>query len=162
MTAHFYERIASNRERIVSLWQAAALPQGFPLPCNKSTEELRFTAPADSLFNVEVEALFNWLISNEEPVAARLALQEICRLKAVQSVNSSEALSFIFDLKDIIRLVLGDDEPGCELCLEYRELDKRIDQLMLLALDEYADCREHIMEIKMDEVRRLSGNKKSA
>lgn len=165
MDMSIYERITHNRERILSLWLASALPQGYTLPSTKDVEDTRFLAPADYLLTEEMEALLTWLVSDEEPVKARLPLQEICRLKAVQSVNSSEALSFVFDLKDIVRLVLGDagdTEPCGELCTEYRKLDKRIDQLMLLALDEYADCKERIMEIRIEEMRRLASTGKSA
>ena len=165
-----YEKLSENRERILSLWQAAVLPQrqGLSLAASSRT---RFTAPVDYLLKTAATALFDWLISEEGSAKARASLQEICKLKAVQVFNPSEALSFILDLKGIIRLVLGDDNLTNSPALtnssaltgfpnnELNELDKRIDQLMLLAFDEYSDYREQIMEIRSDEIRRLAGRK---
>jgi len=153
-----YKRIAEKRESVLKLWQAAVLPQdhGF-LP--KAMAAVRFSVPSDQLLNEEIAALLDWLISNEEPVSARLHLREICKIKAVMAQGPSEALSFILDLKEIVRLVLTEKtEPseGCDTCI-YKELDKRIDQLLLLAFDEYSDWREKIMEIKFDEIQRLVG-----
>lgn len=156
MKSTVYENISRNRERILSLWQAAVLPQGRGLTLVSVTKS-RFTAPAEYMLHQEVGVLFDWLISEEESFKARPALREICRFKAVQALSPSEALGFIVDLKGIIRLVLGGDElTGAQLS-ELGELDKRIDQLLLLAFDEYSEYREQIMEIKIDEVRRLTG-----
>lgn len=156
MNALMNEKISSNRERILLLWQAAALPQGCGLPL-KGSSKTRFIAPADYLLKEETEALLNWLISEEEPVKARSSLEEICKYKAVQGLNPSEALGFILDLKSIVRLVLGNGESESSQIKAYADLDRRIDQLMLLAFDEYCNCRERIMEIRVDEMRRLSG-----
>lgn len=154
MDTVIYECIANNRERILSLWQAAALPQDYSTPLTQ-TAKSRLATQSDDLLKEEIEALLDWLTSEEEPVKARLSLQEICRLKAVQALNPSEALGFILDLKDIVRLVIHDQA----LCVAHKdelwEVDKRIDQLMLLAFDEYSFCREQIMEIRVEEVRRL-------
>lgn len=151
-----YQRIASNRERILSLWQAAALPQGRILPCD-GTSGSRFSAPAEHLLKEQTEVLLDWLINEEEPAEARFSLQEICRLKAVQATNPSEALSFLFDIKGIVRLVVCQPDFPDKCTAEFDEMDKRVDQLMLLAFDEYLACREQILEIKSEEVRRLTG-----
>jgi len=156
MEAKLYERIANQRERILALWQAAALPQDRGLPA-KATAKTGFSVPIDQLLGERIDALFEWLISTgkpagepaSEPAEARPHLREICKVKAVLAQSPSEALGFIFELKGIIRLVVNEKDLG--------ELDKRIDQLMLLAFDEYSDCRERLMEIKVEEVRRLAG-----
>ena len=153
-----YERIRDKRECILTLWQAAVLPQNHGFS-RKSTESLGITLPSDNLLKDQSALLFDWLVSDEEPIKARPGLKEICRVKAVAATNPSEALGFILDLKEIIRMVLKEGEGGftdfqaSELC----DLDRRIDQLMILAFDEYTDCREQIMEIRLDEVRRLAG-----
>lgn len=156
MESFIYERVSDKKERILSLWRAAASPQGGGLLLEPSSED-RFTAPADFVYKEQVELLFDWLISDEEIIKARPALQELCKLKAVQALNPSEALGFIPELKGIIRLVIGDQNLSEAQCEEYKELEKRIDKLMLLAFDEYEHCREQIMEIRVDEVRRLHG-----
>ncbi len=155
-----YERVTHNRERILSLWQAALLPQGGGLTLRDDSKN-RFAAPTDYLLRKESEALFDWLLSEEEPAQARSSLQEICKLKAVQTNHPSEALGFILDLKSILRLVLGKDGITRTEAAELKVLDRRIDQLLLLAFDEYSDCREQIMELRIEEIRRLCGRSAS-
>lgn len=151
-----YQKIARNRECILSLWQAALLPQGLSKVCASQAQSQSAT-PATLLLKAESEALLDWLIQGEEVVQTRSSLKEICRLKAVQTTgNPSEALSFILDLKSIVRLVLEDKESNNLAYGEYKEMDGRIDQLLLLAFDEYVECRERVMEIRVDEVRRLA------
>lgn len=149
-----YQKIAHNRECILSLWQAAVLPQGLNHAC---VAQAHSATAAIHLLKAESEALLDWLIQGEEVAQARSSLKEICKLKAVQTTGSpSEALGFILDLKSIIRLVLDDNESRSQGSGEYKEMDGRIDQLMLLAFDEYVECRERVMEIRVDEVRRLA------
>ena len=155
METTVYERIQEKRECILALWQAAVLPQNHGFS-RKSTGAKSFTLPADHLLKDQSAQLFDWLVSDEEPVRARPSLEQICRLKAVAATNPSEALGFILDLKEIIRMVLRESGQADSLADGLTELDKRIDQLMLLAFDEYANCREQIMEIRLNEARRLS------
>ncbi len=149
------ENIAKNRGRILSLWQAALLPQGNGFT-QAGASKSRFTAPTEFVLKSEAEVLLDWLVSEEAPVKVRASLREICKLKAVQALDPSEALGFIFDLKGVLRLVLGGDEHDAAQMSELGDLDRRIDQLMLLAFDEYSECREKIMEIRMEEVQRLA------
>jgi hypothetical protein len=60
------------------------------------------------------------------------------------------------DLKDLIRLVLTSQGSACPKQDELRTLDKRIDQLLLLAFDEYTESRELMAQIRIDECRRLA------
>ena len=158
MEATLYERISDERERILTLWQAAALPQDRGL-APKASAKSAFNIPSDQLLKDKTSSLLDWLVSVDEPASARPDLREICKVKAVLAQGPSEALGFILDLKEIIRLTLGKSSPPASAQHEkdLDELDKRIDQLLLLAFDEYSDCRERIMEIRINEVQRLAG-----
>lgn len=158
MEQGIYELVEKNKERILALWQAAVLPQGGGL---LSASSQKNSAPADRVLSKELHDLFDWLLSAKDVAEARMSLDEMCKIKAVQALTPSEALGFIIDLKGIIRLVLNDEEPSSNDRCVYDEIDKRIDQLMLLAVDEYFHCREQIMEIKVNEIRRLAGKSMS-
>jgi len=141
MDTSIFEMISEKRESILALWQAAVRANG----------PLSHGLPLDTALKEQATSLLEWLISGESPVKARPFLKEICELKAVSGLNPSEALGFIPELKGIIRLVLDEHTDNLS------EVDRRIDQLLLLAFDEYSDCRERIMEIKVDEIRRSAG-----
>jgi hypothetical protein len=79
-------------------------------------------------------------------------LDSIIRIRAVQGFAPSEALSFVFSLKDVLReaLVEGGYEPPPA---EMAALEARIDRLALISFDIYMSCREKLFEVKANEVR---------
>ncbi|MGP8242959.1 MAG: RsbRD N-terminal domain-containing protein [Bryobacteraceae bacterium] len=74
------------------------------------------------------------------------ALDSIMQIRAVQDLEPSRALEFLFQLKDILRPQLSGPE---------RELvDGRIDEMALLALDLYVKYRERTYQARANEARR--------
>lgn len=88
---------------------------------------------------------------------ARDAIDPIIRIRAIQDFTPTQAVRFIFDLKRVIRDSLHLNRPSNVKNLrtldELSELDKRIDELGLLAFDIYIQCREKIYELKANEMR---------
>ena len=72
-------------------------------------------------------------------------LEEV-RIRAVQDLSASEAVGFVFLLKQAVRDVL----PGKH---GLSGLHDRIDRLTLEAFDRFVACREKIYELRMREVR---------
>jgi hypothetical protein len=73
-------------------------------------------------------------------------LDEIVHIRAVQDFSASQAVGFLFLLKPVLRKQLG----GAAL----ETLERRIDELALLAFDLYVRCREKAAEIRVQEARR--------
>jgi hypothetical protein len=79
-------------------------------------------------------------------------LDNIVRIRAIQDFTASQAVSFPFLLKQIIRAEFEPDAlPYSE---ELAALEARIDELALLAFDLYVKCREQVFEIKANEIKR--------
>ena len=76
------------------------------------------------------------------------------RIRAVQDFTPSQALSFIFPLKRIIREELCVEIAEKQLSDEMLSLESAIDNLALSAFDIYMKCREKIYDIKANEVKR--------
>jgi hypothetical protein len=77
---------------------------------------------------------------------------------ALQEMNPSQALAFVFYLKHIVREELAQELVDSPLALEMLELESRIDGLVLLAFDSYMQRREKLCELKVNEVKsRVSG-----
>lgn len=79
---------------------------------------------------------------NEASVAP--ALDAVVRLRAVQDFSPAEAVSFVFELRSLLR---EEGCPGSEL------METRIDELALMAFDTYMKCREQIFELRAKELR---------
>jgi hypothetical protein len=80
-------------------------------------------------------------------------LDEIIRIRALQDFAPSQALAFIFLLKNVIRQELADEIQQENLAAEILELESRIDGLALLGFDVYSKRREKIYEIRANEMK---------
>lgn len=69
------------------------------------------------------------------------ALDGIIHLRAVQDFSAAEAVRFVFFLRDI----------ACEGTVVIPDIDRRIDQLALVAFDSYMQCREQVAVIRARE-----------
>ena len=81
-------------------------------------------------------------------------VQEVIKVRAVQEFSASEAVDFVFQLKDAIRAELGAslDDPG--LGRELAELERCIDRIALVAFDVFVECRAQVYELRINEVKR--------
>lgn len=114
-----------------------------------------FANPVGGALREGLDGLLTGLFQSAESQELSPFLDRIIRVRAVQNFSPAQALIFIFQLKRIIRDVLGDVESR-GLAEEFSALDRRIDDLALQAFDVYAACREKLYEIRLnDETRRL-------
>lgn len=121
-------------------------------------EKDRFDNPMGYRISEGLEGLYQALIQDVERDKLLGYLDEIIRIRALQNFSPSQALAFIFLLKNIIRQELADDIRKDHLDAAVLELESRIDGLALLGFDVYTKRREKIWEIKADEAKRsISG-----
>lgn len=121
-------------------------------------EKDRFDNPIGYRISEGLEGLYEALIREMETERLLQYLDEIIRIRALQDFKPSQALAFIFLLKNIIRQELSDEIRKENLAAEVLELESRIDGLALLGFDVYTKRRDKISEIKADEMKRsISG-----
>src|SRR5665647_1478795 len=121
-------------------------------------EKNRFDNPAGYRISEGLEGLYGALLQELEREQVLTCLDEIIRIRALQDFAPSQALAFIFLLKNVIRQELAEEIQKENLAPEILDLESRIDGLALLGFDIYTKRREKIYEIKADEAkRRVSG-----
>jgi hypothetical protein len=113
-----------------------------------------FANPVGNALTKGITGVFECLLAEEPPERARAYLDEIIKIRAVQDFSPSQALSFVFLLKDAVRKELGQKNGDPELLADLSGFESKIDQLALLAFDIYTDCREQIYNLRVDEVKR--------
>ncbi|HXX39040.1 MAG TPA: RsbRD N-terminal domain-containing protein [bacterium] len=107
-----------------------------------------FHNPIGRVLREHVPALTAELLGSMEKGRIAAALEPIVRIGAVQDVDASRVVGFVFRLKRILRARWqGRDE-------DLRIVDARIDDAALLAFDLFVRCREQIYAVKADEARR--------
>jgi hypothetical protein len=120
-------------------------------------QKAQFTNPVGYTLAEGIEGLFDGLLKGVLPEEVFRFLDGIVRIRAIQDFAPSEAVSFIFQLKKVIR-----EELGAELlarqgaAVELAAFDSAIDDLALFAFDIFMKCREKIYEIRANESKNMT------
>ncbi len=110
-----------------------------------------FRNPVGHRLKEGLSILLDTLIRPEKQTES--ALESIVRLAAVQDISAGQAVAFLFRFKRIARERCASEAAACPD--EFQELDRRIDEMALLAFDLYMKCRDQIGAIKANEAQRL-------
>jgi len=109
-----------------------------------------------------IGALLVERFGTDDPGAEQLcaALEPIIKIRSIQDFTPSQAVSFVFLFKAVVREELAKElkKPSVELLSELSSFDDSIDQLALFAFDVFTKCRDRFFEIRVNEAkRRVSG-----
>ncbi len=116
----------------------------------------QFANPVGHTISEGIASMYDALLEADDSVDVAGMLDSIIRIRAIQDFSPSEAVSFVFGLKSVIREELGSRILQNGLSEEWGDLDARIDGLALLGFDIFVQCRQKISDIRIDEVRRRS------
>ena len=113
-----------------------------------------FANPVGNILFKGLKAVLEELLGGMNPDALRSFLDPVVRIRAVQGLSPSEALSFVFSLKSIVRtLAAKESKAGQNVAEELLAFELKIDRLSLISFDTYCTCREKIFELKANEVK---------
>ena len=105
-----------------------------------------FRNPVGHTLRESLAILLRQLMTDMDPDRIARAVDAIVRLRAVQDLSASQAVGFLFLLKPILRDLAAEQDQA--------RLDDRIDQIALMAFDNYMRCREELADIRINESRR--------
>lgn len=118
-------------------------------------EENQFANPVGTAFYRQAAGLYEGLARGAATGELHSILEELIKIKAVYDSSPSQAIAFIFKLKDVVRDQLGKEiSEGYVSETELQEMDKWLDELALLAFDKYMEAREQIYQAKVNEIKR--------
>jgi hypothetical protein len=118
------------------------------------SEKNPFANPVGSAIGEGLEGIFDELLGDAPSSALVPFLDRLIRIRSVQEFSPSKAVSFVFQLKPIIRNVLKKEIRKKGLQEELTAFESRIDRLALLAFDTFVQCREELFELRVGELRR--------
>ncbi len=151
------DQLQENRSAIVNQW--------FETVVGTYQEETRgplrrqnapFANPVGFNTAQGLEGLFEGLLKGMIPAETSRFLDGIVRIRAVQDFAPSDALRFIFQLKDVVRKELGVALQDPAAAGDLASFESAVDDLALFAFDLYMQCRETIYDIKAKEARNLT------
>jgi dynactin complex subunit len=147
--------LEENKSVILSRWFDTIL-ETYP-PDTKHflrTKKNQFDNPVAHRITSGIEGVFSQLLNDDKEKDVSPFLDKVVRIRAVQDLTPSRAVAFIFELKRLVREVLGKDIREGQLSEELWSFEEEIDKMGLLALDIYMKCREEIYELRVNEVKR--------
>jgi hypothetical protein len=145
------ERLSQRRAEILARWRELIVESGA-----RSDERLRprgedpFHDPVGSTLARATAAFVDGLsgVGPEGQAAALLA--EVVRIAAVQQLEASRTVGFVFLLRRAVHEVLGRDLDA-EAAEDRHQLERRIDGIALEAFDVLVGCREKLAELRARE-----------
>ncbi len=150
----FKELLTQNRKAIVDGWIEVTL-KTYPPETFKffSKESDRFRNPVGYNIADGLRNLFDELMGNMDSEKIMKELDKIIRIRSVQEFKASEAIAFVFLLKDVIREKMSQVLENDRFLKELLNFERQIDRLALDAFDNYNECRENLNEIKLKQAR---------
>jgi hypothetical protein len=116
----------------------------------------RFANPVGRTIFEAVESIYDELLQGADSDKISLFLDNIIRVRAVQGFSPSQAISFIFGLKTIVREEMAREIAEGGISEEWTQFESRIDGLALLCFDIYTECRQKLFEVRVNEVKNQS------
>ena len=147
--------LEENKSVILSRWFDTIL-ETYPSDTKQflRTMKNQFDNPVAHRISRGIEGIFSQILTDEKDKDVSPFLDKVVRVRAVQDFTPSRAVAFMFDLKRLVREVLGEDIRKAQLSEELWRFEEAIDEMGLLALDIYMKCREEIYELRVNEVKR--------
>jgi hypothetical protein len=149
------ERLLERKEAVIQHWIDGILAT-YPGHASATfgREQDRFANPVGHSVRAGTRGIVEALCNGLDAEQIRASLREIIKVRAVQQFTPSQAVSFVFHLKNVIRADLADVARDPEATSELAALDGEIDRIALAAFDIFTQCREHVYQLRIEEVKR--------
>ncbi|MGW8325804.1 MAG: RsbRD N-terminal domain-containing protein [Desulfobacterales bacterium] len=146
--------LAQKKTAIIKKWFAATV-ETYPSDTAKFLKSQKdpFANPVGRTIYQGLAALFDELLKETDHNIMQSLLDPIIRIRAIQNFSPSQATSFIFFLKNVIRNNIKEEDFQGQLFSELLLFESKIDELSLMAFNLFMNCREKIYEIKANEMK---------
>ena len=123
----------------------------------KSNRE-RFSNPVGHAIHTAATELIPLLLTWNDADAVALALAKLVKIRAVQDFSPSQALSFVFLFKKLLRQEFMKELAAQGALEELLAFETRVDNLAVIAFDLYVAARDQVQSMRVEEVKRAHTN----
>jgi len=144
--------LEKNRQKLIDKWVDSVI-KTYPLGASffKDSKD-PFANPVGHTIKRSIDLLYTEIIRKQmDPAAVTEAMDPIIRLRAVQDFTPSQAIFFIFKIKQLIRQELSKHRQEKNVLEFLKIVETNVDQLMMVAVDIYAKCREKIYLLRINQ-----------
>jgi len=148
--------LLTNQKAIIKEWFDKTV-QAYPSQTAHflKSENNQFANPVGQLTQNGLEKIFDYLLHNQNNSdILHEWIDPIIRVRAIQNFSPSQAIGFMFILKDIVRNQI---QKNVQISIDNMILfDQQIDKLALYCFDIYMTCKDKLNELKVNEFKRQS------
>ncbi|MBC17812.1 conserved protein of unknown function [Pseudodesulfovibrio profundus] len=151
----FESELAERKDELSKKW-ANLILQTYPKETQKiwSREKDRFQNPVGAAIVEATRELLDLTIQWEDAEKIACELDRIIRIRSVQDFSPSQAVSFVFLLKKLIRDEFFKAMDSAGRLPELLRFEAKIDNMAMMSFDIYSKGREKIYRLRVDEVKR--------
>ncbi|PKN07996.1 MAG: hypothetical protein CVU73_09090 [Deltaproteobacteria bacterium HGW-Deltaproteobacteria-8] len=153
------QRIAERSEELAGKWADLILGT-YPPETQavwKSNREL-FSNPVGHAIRTAASELIPLLLAWNDADAVAAALTKLVKIRAVQDFAPSQALSFVFLFKKLLRQTFMKELAAKGALEELLAFETRVDNLAVIAFDLYVSARDQVQRMRVEEVKRAHTN----
>ncbi len=146
--------LEQKREAILDKWFDLIIST-YPSDAKEflANQKDRFQNPLGYAISTGIKSIYDQVLSGFDAGKLTEALDGIVRIRSVQEFKPSEAIFFVFQLKTAIRETLSGHGDGAN-DVQLADIDAKIDEIALVAFDNYTQCREQLHDIKTNEIKK--------
>jgi len=152
--------LVEKRAAILSHWEDCLLEKFVPdtIRIFKKQKD-QFANPMGHKITAGLMELFDVICDSGDHEVETPALGQLIKLRAIQEISASDAVAFVFRLKNIVRKEYLKKVKKIESDEDWFEFDARIDAAALAVFDMFMASREQIYTVRLNELStgRLSG-----
>lgn len=142
--------LTEKKKEVVKKWVDRVLSTYESADFFKSQKD-RIANPVGSNIAEGLREIYELLLAGADSEGLNEPLDRVIRIRAVQDFLPSQAVFFMFMLKDVVREELATN--GGVLPAETAEFEAVIDRAALQAFDIYMACRERLFQIRIRELQ---------
>ena len=145
--------LQEKKKEILEQWENSILGTYAPDTFKIFKEQKNpFANPIGHKVRKGLEELFDVLCEPSDREVLTPDLAELIRLRAVQDIPASDAVSFVFKLREIVRKELKKKDLT-NFYKDWLAFDARIDAAALAVFDMYMSSRERVNQVRITELQ---------
>ncbi|BCS89435.1 RsbRD N-terminal domain-containing protein [Pseudodesulfovibrio sediminis] len=151
----FESLLAERKAELSKMWADLVL-QTYPKETQKiwTRQKDRFQNPVGAAIFEATGELFESLIDWQDAGAIAASLDKLIRIRAVQDFTPSQAISFVFLLKKLLRDEYFKAMKKNGTLEDLLRFEAKVDNLAMMSFDIYTKSREEVFRFRVDEVKR--------
>lgn len=147
--------LVEKRTAILKTWLRRVL-ETYPDESGRFLGDVKdpFANPVGAALSRELALLFDGLVEGGDSARTLASLDNVVKIRAVQDFTPSQAVGFVFLLKQVVEKEFGGEVAAGSPAEDWRAFEAKVDGMALSAFDLYSAARERLCDIRIGEMRK--------